>query len=102
MKSTHALPVRRGCRCVGLSPGAFYRRPMDWVKRDAEVIEALNELVEMHPRWGFWKYVERLRVLGHGWNHKRIYRVYCGLGLPLNFYQLSNGRLHHKAAIFKV
>ena len=49
--------------------------------RDADVIDALNELVEAHPRWGFWKYVERLRALGHGWNHKRIYRVYCGLGL---------------------
>jgi len=49
--------------------------------RDADVIEALNELVEAHPRWGFWKYADRLRALGHRWNHKRIYRVYCGLGL---------------------
>lgn len=81
MKDNFGLPVRRGCACVGLSHGAFYRRPMDWVIRDAEVIEALNTLVAAHPRWGFWKYVERLRTLGHRWNHKRIYRVYCGLGL---------------------
>jgi len=81
MKDTFGLPVRRSCRCVGLSHGAFYRRPMDWMARDADVIDALNELVEAHPRWGFWTYVERLRALGHGWNHKRIYRVYCGLGL---------------------
>ena len=75
------LAVRRGCRCVGLSHGAYYRTPMDWMVRDADMIEALNVLVEAHPRWGFWKYVDRLRALGHGWNHKRIYRVYCGLGL---------------------
>ena len=81
MKDTFGLPVRRSCRCVGLSHGAFYRRPLDWMARDAEVIDALNGLVEAHPRWGFWKYVERLRTLGYRWNHKRIYRIYCGLGL---------------------
>jgi putative transposase len=81
MKETFDLPIRRGCSCVGISPGAFYRQPMDWMERDGDVIEALNGLVEAHPRWGFWKYVERLRALGRRWNHKRIYRVYCGLGL---------------------
>jgi len=81
MKETFGLPVRRSCRCVGLSHGAFYREVLDWMVRDAEVIEALNALVDAHPRWGFWKYVERLRALGRRWNHKRIYRVYCGLGL---------------------
>lgn len=65
-----------GCRTA-----AFYRQPLDWLVRDAEVIEALNELVETHPRWGFWKYIDRLRALGHRWNHQRIYRVYCGLAL---------------------
>ena len=65
MKDTFGLPVRRGCRCVGLSHGAFYRQPLDWLARDADVIDALNGLVEAHPRWGFWKYVERLRTLGY-------------------------------------
>jgi len=45
------------------------------------VIEALNALVEAHPRWGFWKYVDPLQALGYRWNHKRIYRVYRGLGI---------------------
>ena len=81
MRDELGLPVRRGCACVGLSHGAFYREPVDWMVRDADVIDALNALVEAHPRWGFWKYVDRLRTQGHGWNHKRIYRVYCGLGL---------------------
>lgn len=81
MKDAFGLPIRRGCACVGLSHAAFYRQPLDWMVRDGKVIEALNELVETHPRWGFWKYVDRLRTLGHRWNHKRIYRVYCALGL---------------------
>jgi len=81
MKAEQGLPVRRGCACVGLSPAAYYRKPLDWQERDAEVIDVLNELVEQHPRWGFWKYVDRCAALGHPWNHKRIYRVYCALGL---------------------
>ena len=81
MVERYGLSVRRGCACVGLSHGAFYREPMDWTIRDGDVIEALNALVEAHARWGFWKYVDRLRAQGYGWNHKRIYRVYCSMGL---------------------
>ena len=51
------------------------------MERDREVIEALQRVVEEHPRWGFWKCHDRLRLLGHRWNHKRVYRVYCELKL---------------------
>ena len=78
---THGLSVRRGCECVGLSRATYYRPLPDVLRRDAELIEALNTLVEAHPRWGFWKYYDRLRAKGYGWNHKRVYRVYCNLGL---------------------
>lgn len=71
----------RGCQCAGLSRAAYYRTPVDRAVRDAEVIDVLNDLVEAHPRWGFWKYFDRLRALGHGWNHKLVYRVYSALGL---------------------
>ena len=64
MKETFGLSVRRGCRCVGLSHGAYYRQPLDWMVRDAEIIEALNGLVEAHPRWGFWKYVDQFAGAG--------------------------------------
>jgi len=47
------------------------------------VIDALLALVEVSPQWGFWLCRDRLRGLGHGWNWKRIYRVYCALGLNL-------------------
>lgn len=47
------------------------------------MIEALLAVVDAAPQWGFWLCRDRLRALGHGWNWKRIYRVYCALGLNL-------------------
>jgi hypothetical protein len=54
-----------------------------WARRDAAVIEALTALGTTKPRWGFWKYVDRLRNTGQRWNHKRLWRVYCQLRLNL-------------------
>src|SRR5690606_7990468 len=90
----HARPLRRSCECVGLSPAAWYRPPLDWTVRDAELIAALAELVEDHPGWGFWKCCKFLRRRWPEWNHKRIYRVYKamnlhhGVGLLHGFVQL--------------
>jgi putative transposase len=47
------------------------------------VVTALLAVVEQQGRWGFWKCFDRLRLDGHGWNHKRVHRVYCGLQLNL-------------------
>jgi len=66
---------------VGLSRAAWYKEPQDRLERDAEVIDALQRLAEKHPRRGFWKYHDQLRLSGRRWNHKRLYRVYCALGL---------------------
>jgi len=77
------LPVRRACQAVGLGRATYYRPVVDWARRDAPVIEALTTLGATRPRWGFWKYVDRLRLTGHRWNHKRLWRVYCQLRLNL-------------------
>ena len=63
------------------SRSAYYRKIVE--KDDAEVIDALNALVEKHTRWGFWLCFDALRLQGKPWNHKRVYRVYKAMGLNL-------------------
>lgn len=81
MIQEHDLSISRCCCCVGLSRTAFYQPPIDWVVRDQPVIDALNDLSEEFPRLGFWKYRGILAQRGHRWNHKRIHRAYCEMGL---------------------
>lgn len=80
----HRLPKKRACQIVKLSRAAYYRRTSSHRSTgDAEVIEALNQIVSQHGRWGFWKCFDRLRLLGYRWNHKRVHRVYCEMKLNL-------------------
>jgi putative transposase len=75
--------VARACRIVRFSRAAYYRAPKAAIVRDAEVITALHSVLEKSPRAGFWKCFGRLRRQGHGFNHKRVHRVYCALNLNL-------------------
>ncbi len=50
---------------------------------DTPLIDGLLALLEQYPRFGIKKLFILLRKQGHGWNHKRVYRVYCQLGLNL-------------------
>lgn len=77
----HGLPVSRACTTARLSRAAYYRGSADDGQRDQAVVSALNEIVAVELRWGFWKCFDRLRQLGNGWNHKRVHRVYCQMGL---------------------
>jgi putative transposase len=83
MVGDHHLSRVRACEAVGLSRSALYKPTRDQAAIDAPVIEAINAVVEKRPRWGFWKCFERLRGDGHGWNHKKVYRVYCSMRLNL-------------------
>jgi len=77
------LSINRSCQLVNLSRAAYYREENKLAVRDASVVEALNAVVAKHGRWGFWKCHDRLRLMGHAWNHKRIWRVYCAMKLNL-------------------
>jgi putative transposase len=48
---------------------------------DEQINQVLNELVEKYRYYGFKKLYQKIRQRGFGWNHKRVYRVYCELGL---------------------
>lgn len=85
----HALPVQRACQIARFSRTAYYRalaretamEAGGSVPIDAPIIDALGKVLEKNGRWGFWKCFQRLRALGHPWNHKRVHRVYRALGL---------------------
>ncbi len=61
------------------------------IRRDAPVIQALTELAERYPRYGFKKLFQLLRRQGNTWNHKRVHRIYCLL--KLNFRRKGKQRL---------
>ncbi len=77
------LPIIRACSCVGLSRAAYYRKPMDQAKRDAPVVDVLNQIVAKHGRWGFGLCFSWMRNNGYLWNHKRVWRVYKDMRLNL-------------------
>jgi putative transposase len=77
----HAVSVNRACQAAGMSRSGWYKSPQDRLEKDSAVIAALTTVTDEHRRWGFWKSYDRLRLDGHRWNHKRVYRVYCQLGL---------------------
>ena len=81
--SEHRLSRSKACRIVGFSRSALYQPTVDWACKDAPVIAVLNEVVAKRSRWGFWKCFHRLRADGHGWNHKKVHRVYCSMKLNL-------------------
>ncbi len=81
--SEHRLSRTKACKIVGLSRSAYDKPRVDWVQKDAPVIEALNGVVAKRARWGFWKCFHHLRNGGRSWNHKRVHRVYCGMRLNL-------------------
>lgn len=73
------MSQRAACRAVSLSRSTLiYERRRS---ADEEIIVVLQELAERFPDRGFGKYYTLIRRRGHEWNHKRVYRVYCALGL---------------------
>jgi putative transposase len=79
--SAYGLSERRACRVIGISRTAYRYRARK--SDDEEIKRALTEIAERKPRWGFQKMYDYLRNQGKKWNHKRVYRVYCEMGLNI-------------------
>lgn len=79
LKQAHGVSIRRACRIAGISDSVYRYRPDS--SRDEPVITALQSATERYPAYGFSKLFKVLRRWGHGWNHKRVHRLYCALNL---------------------
>ena len=77
----HGHTQRQACHCVGLprSTAQYRKHPPD----DTAIIAALGQLTEKHPAIGVWQSHHRMRLMGHRWNFKRVYRVYTAMGLNI-------------------
>ncbi len=77
----YQLSVRQACRALGLQRSVYrYRaKPRD----DEPVRAALRQIACRKPRWGFKKMYQYLRNQGKPWNHKKVHRIYCEMGLNL-------------------
>ncbi len=67
---------------MAVSKTAYYYRSKKRVG-DAEIEVCLKKLADDHKRWGFDKMMMRFKMDEKPWNHKRVYRIYCELGLNL-------------------
>ncbi len=80
---TRGVSVALACRTFGISQTCYRYRP----KLSAEnelIADWLLRLTGARRNWGFGLCFLHLRnVKGFGWNHKRVYRIYCALELNL-------------------
>jgi putative transposase len=77
LMDAHTISIRRAYRLVRLSRSTHYTQRVDRVARDRPIVDVLQAIIEHNPRAGFWKCQDRIERAGHGWNHKRVWRVYC-------------------------
>lgn len=76
------MSERRSCRVLNLSRSAY--RYQAKKTDDRQIEQELQRLAERQPRWGYGKMIDYLKHQGFVWNHKRIYCVYCEMGLNLH------------------
>lgn len=77
------VSVALACRAFDVSETCYrYSRKLD--DENERIAALLLGLTAAHKSWGFGLCFLYLRnVRGHGWNHKRVYRVYRALELNL-------------------
>lgn len=82
MRERHSCSVNRACRLASIDRKT-YSYQSKGVQMTTEICQLLSELAKEHPRYGFKKLFEMIRLKGYCWNHKRVYRHYIGLKLNL-------------------
>src|SRR6188768_4453467 len=77
----HNGSIRQACKLIDLQQRVFYYKAKK--KNDDPIREQLQQLAQLHNRWGFWMMYERLRNMEFRDNHKRVYRIYTQMKLNL-------------------
>ncbi len=79
----HRVSIALACRTFFISE-TYYRYERKLSDENAEIADWLVRLTSNRRTWGFGLCFLYLRnVKGYGWNHKRVYRIYCELELNL-------------------
>lgn len=76
------MSLNRTCRLVSVSKTAHYHTSKKQ-SDDREIEIYLKELAQSHKRWGFDKMMLKAKLDKKSWNHKRVHRIYCELGLNI-------------------
>jgi len=81
--NANKVNIRLACKVYGISESC-YRYQATLSTENAEIADWLLQLTHRQRNWGFGLCFLYLRnVKGFGWNHKRVYRIYCELALNL-------------------
>ncbi|QBY00883.1 IS3 family transposase [Rhodophyticola sp. CCM32] len=79
----HGVSVALACRTFQISETCYRYSPV-LSDENEEIADWLERLTANKRNWGFGLCFLYLRnVQGYGWNHKRVYRIYCELELNL-------------------
>jgi putative transposase len=82
-----AVSIKLACQAFAVSESC-YRYVAKLREQNERIADWLLKLTENHRSWGFgFCYVYLRNVKHFGWNHKRIYRIYCQLKLNLRIKQ---------------
>ena len=79
----HGVSIALACRAFEISETCYRHSPV-LSDENEEIADWLERLTANKRSWGFGLCFLYLRnVQGYGWNHKRVYRIYCELELNL-------------------
>ena len=82
MRDEHQLSLNQASHLLSISKRAYYYQNKK-SSGDEEISVYLKTLATVHKRWGADKMKLKAKADKKPWNHKRIYRVYCELGLNI-------------------
>lgn len=89
---TYSIPERRACRTLLIHRNTYRYTPLKREDEDA-IRESIIEIVTNYGRVGYRMVTDQLRNQGIPINYKRVYRIWCEVGLKTPRKQSKKRRL---------